>query len=75
VVPRSSAVGSVARATGSLASAVAQGVGTAAVQSGGVDPTGYLVDTLFRSDHPDANANPQEVRTEVTRIIVRAAQW
>jgi hypothetical protein len=66
----SSAVGSVARATGSLASAAAQGAGTATLQSGGVDPTGYLVDTLFRSDHPDANANPQEVRTEAARIIV-----
>jgi hypothetical protein len=53
-----------------LASAAAQGAGTAAVQSGGVDPTEYLVDTLFRSDHPDANANPQEVRTEAARIIV-----
>jgi hypothetical protein len=66
----SSAVGSVARATGSLASAAAQGAGTAAAQSGGIDPTGYLVDTLFRSDHPDVNANPQEVRIQVTRITV-----
>lgn len=48
----SSAVGSVARATGSLASAAAQGAGTAAVQSGGVDPTGYLVDTLFAPTTP-----------------------
>jgi hypothetical protein len=31
---------------------------------------GYVVDTLFRSDHPDANANPQEVRAEATRIIL-----
>ena len=66
----SSAVGSVARATGSLASAAAQGVGTTAAQSGGVDPTGYLIDTLFRSDHPDTNASSEEVRTEATRIIV-----
>jgi hypothetical protein len=37
---------------------------------GDFDATGYLVDTLFRSDHPDTNANPQEVRAEATRIIV-----
>jgi hypothetical protein len=66
----SSAAGSVARAAGSVASAAAQGAGTAAAQSRDFDPTGYLVDTLFRSDHPDANANPQEVRAEATRIIV-----
>jgi VIT1/CCC1 family predicted Fe2+/Mn2+ transporter len=66
----SSAVGSVTRAAGSLATAAAQGAGTVAVQSGDFDPTGYLVDTRFRSDHPDTNANPQEVRAEATRIIV-----
>jgi hypothetical protein len=66
----SSAAGSVARAMGSVASAAAQGAGTAAAKSGDFDPTGYLVDALFRSDHPDANANPQEIRAEATRIIV-----
>jgi hypothetical protein len=66
----SSAAGSVARAAGSLAGTAAQGAGTAATQSGEFDPTGYLVDTLFRSDHPDPNANPQEARAETTRIIV-----
>jgi hypothetical protein len=64
-----SVVGSAARGVGSLAAAV-QGVGTAAAQSRGIDPTGYLVDILFRSDHPDANASPQDVRAEATRIIV-----
>jgi hypothetical protein len=66
----SSAVGSAARATGSLAAAAAQGAGAAAAQPGGIDPTGYLIDTLFRSDHPDVNANPQEARAEATRIIL-----
>ena len=61
----SSVVGSAARGAGSLATAAAQGAG----QSGNLDPTSYLVDTLFRSDHPDANANPQDVRAETTRII------
>ena len=65
-----SVVGSAARGAGSLAAAAVQGAGTAAAQSGGIDPTGYLVDTLFRSDHPDADASPQDVRAEATRIIV-----
>ncbi|MBV9373629.1 MAG: hypothetical protein JO320_00955 [Alphaproteobacteria bacterium] len=64
----SSVAGSVARGAGSVASAAAQGAGTAAAQSG-ADPTGYLIDTLFRSDHADANATQQEIRTEATRII------
>ena len=66
----SSAVGNVARGTGSVASAAAQGAGAAAAQSGGIDPMGYLVDILFRADHPDANANPQEIRGEASRIIL-----
>jgi hypothetical protein len=64
----SSAVGNVARGTGSVASAAAQGAGAAAAQSRGIDPIGYLVDTLFCSDHP--NANPQEIRTEASGIIL-----
>lgn len=65
----SSVIGAAARGAGSLATTAAEGAGAAAAQSGGVDPTGYLVDTLFRSDHPDANASPQDVRAETTRII------
>ncbi|MBV9861973.1 MAG: hypothetical protein JO267_07480 [Alphaproteobacteria bacterium] len=71
----SSLVSGASRVAGSVGSAAMQGAaqGTAqgAAQGGGVaDPTGYLVDTLFRSDHPDANANPQAVRTETTRILL-----
>jgi hypothetical protein len=66
----SSAVGNVVRAAGTVAGAAAEGAGASAAQSGGVDPMGYLVDTLFRSDHPDANAEPQETRAEATRIIL-----
>lgn len=66
----SSMVGGVARATGSVAAAAAQSAGTAAAQSGATDPVGYLVDTLFRSDHPDPNASPQEIRAETSRIIL-----
>ena len=66
----SSAVGNAARATGSVASAAEDGIGAAAARSGGTDPMSYLVDTLFRSDHTDANANPQERRAEASRIIL-----
>jgi hypothetical protein len=66
----SSALGTAARATGSVVSGAAQGAGTAAAQSSEIDPMGYVVDTLFRSDHPDVDANPQEVRAEATRIIL-----
>ena len=66
----SSAVGNVTRAAGSIAGAAAQGAGTAAAQSAGIDPMGYLVDTLFRSDRPSADANSEEIRAEATRIII-----
>jgi hypothetical protein len=66
----SSAVGNVVRATGSVASAAAEGAGAAAAQSGGVDPMGYLIDTLFRSNHPDSDATAQETRAEASRIIL-----
>ena len=38
----------------------------AAVQQ---DPFAYYVDSLFRSDHPDANASDEDVRAETTRIL------
>ena len=66
----SSAVGNAARATGLVTSAAEDGIGAAAARSGGTDPMSYLVDTLFRSDHTDANANPQEMRAEASRIIL-----
>jgi hypothetical protein len=33
----------------------------------------YDVDTLFRSDHPDAAANPQDSNAQVTRILASGA--
>src|SRR3984893_16192561 len=65
-----SVVGSAARGAGSLATAAVQAAGTAAAQSEGIDPMGYVVDTLFRSDRPDATPTPADVRTETTRIIL-----
>ena len=65
----SSVIGGAARGAGSLATTAAEGAGAAGAQSGGVDPTSYLIDTLFRSDHPDTNTSPQDVRAEAARII------
>src|ERR1700737_1105700 len=65
----SSVIGSAARGAGSLATAAVQGVGAAAAQSEGIDPMGYVVDTLFRSDRPDPNTTPEDVRAEATRTI------
>jgi hypothetical protein len=65
-----SVVGGAARGAGSLVTAAVQGAGTAAAQSGGLDPMGYVVDTLFRSDRTDTNSTPEEVRAETTRIIL-----
>ena len=60
----SSLVGGVARAT---AAAATQSAGAA--PSGVANPTGYLVDMLFRSDHPGLSATPPEIRGEASRII------
>jgi hypothetical protein len=65
----SSVVGGAARGAGSLATAAVQAAGTAAAQSGDIDPMGYLVDTLFRTDRPDTNATPEDVRAETMRVI------
>jgi hypothetical protein len=62
-------VGSATRGAGSLATAAVQGVGAAAAWSEGIDPMGYVVDTLFRSNRPDPNTAPEDVRAEATRII------
>ncbi|HEX5325933.1 MAG TPA: hypothetical protein VFW75_04630 [Acetobacteraceae bacterium] len=55
---------------------VSQGATQAAGQSGGTlaDATGYLVDSLYRSEHPPASATNQEVASETTRILVRGLQ-
>ncbi|MGH7048497.1 MAG: hypothetical protein ACREE2_19140, partial [Stellaceae bacterium] len=67
----SSVIGVASRAIGSVAAPAAQGeVGAVASQSA-LDQTGYLVDILYRSDHPVANASPQAIDTETARIIAR----
>jgi hypothetical protein len=61
----SAVVGGAARMAGAAAGTAAQGA------AGAVDPTGYLVDSLFRTDHPAASADPQAVRAETVRIIAQ----
>lgn len=63
-----SVIGGGVHVASGVVSGAAQG---AASQQGGStgDPMGYFVDSLFRSDHPDANAQNQDVRSESTRIL------
>ena len=55
-----------AHAAGTVASGAAEGASRGAVQE---NPFAYYVDSLFRSDHPNANATDQDVRAEATRIL------
>ena len=49
-----------------------QGVTQAATPLGGAlaDPTGYFVDSLYRTDHPSANVSDLDVRAQSTRILL-----
>lgn len=70
----SSLIGGAARLAGSAAASPAQGTtatGTPPVSTA-LDPTAYFVNELFRSDHPDVNANTQSARAEATPIIAHA---
>jgi hypothetical protein len=60
-------------ATG-LATAGGTAMATSAGQSPGqnLNPTDYLVDTLFRSERPSPDANDAAVRTEVGRVFANA---
>jgi hypothetical protein len=61
---------------GGATQGAAQGATQAAAQPGTnmADPTSYFVDSLYRSDHPNANAPNQDVRGETTRILIRGMQ-
>src|ERR1022692_1450482 len=52
--------------------AARQGVTQAAAPLGGTlaDPTGYFVDSLYRTDHPSANVSDLDVRAQSTRILL-----
>lgn len=68
-----SLIGGVGRSATTVAASAAQGAaqgGASSASQNGFDPSGYLVDTLFRRDHPDASGNIQDARSEATRILV-----
>jgi hypothetical protein len=62
----SSLLSSGARVAGTNASGAVEGARQVAVEE---NPLGYYVDSLFRSDHPDANVSDQDVKAETTRIL------
>ena len=64
----SSLAGSGVQAASHVASGAAQGAGQGAAGTGG-DQSGYLMDTLFRSDRPDPNASGADAKAEATRIV------
>lgn len=71
----SSVVSGGAHMAAGIVSGVAQGASQGASQSvgqsggGAQGDAGYYIDSLFRSDHPDANASNGEVRAEAGRIL------
>jgi hypothetical protein len=62
----SSLLGSGKEAAKTIVSGATTGAGQAEIQQ---NPFAYYVDSLYRSDHPDANASDEDVRAETTRII------
>lgn len=66
-----SLVGGSVRAAGSLVGSAAQGAAQGTTQQGSsaTDPTGYFVDSLFRTTNPQPGSE-QDVRGETTRILV-----
>jgi len=67
----SSAAASIVGATqGATSFSTAGGNGTVTELPGGqkLDPSGYFIDTLFRSDHPSADRSYAPVRAEAARI-------
>ncbi len=67
----SSLIGGVTQGAARIAAGAAQGAGQGATSGGGPlrDPAAYFVDSLYRSDSPNANASPQELRGETSRIL------
>jgi hypothetical protein len=59
--------------TAHVAASAVQGAAQGATQSNNPDqPSGYLVDTLFRKAAPDANMSAQDANREATRIVANA---
>lgn len=68
----SSVVSGTATVIAGVASGAAAGASQGATRSGGTlaDPTAYFVDSLYRTDHPSANASDGDVRAQSTRILL-----
>jgi hypothetical protein len=72
----SSVIGGTATMVAGVATGAAAGASQGAAQSatrpaGGIaDPTTYFVDSLYRSDHPNANASTSDVQAESARILL-----
>jgi signal transduction histidine kinase len=64
----SSIIGGAAHEVTAVAAASTQGAAPVA-GSDLTSPSGYLVDTLFRPQRPEANINPQDARAEATRVL------
>jgi hypothetical protein len=62
----SSLVSGGAHVAGTIASGTAEGASQGGFQE---NPLASFVDSLFRSDHPDAKASDQDARAETTRIL------
>jgi hypothetical protein len=63
------AVSGVARSATTVAAATAQGSAQGAAAREVSDPTGYLVDTLFRSNQQGATASQSDPRAEAMRML------
>jgi hypothetical protein len=68
----SSLVGGAGRAAASAVSSVAGGAAQS-VGASSADPTGYLLDSLFRPASPSPQANSADVKAEAGRILGTAA--
>lgn len=71
----SALVGGTANMVSGVASGTAAGASQGTIQAAGragaqVDPTGYFVDSLFRTDHPSPNASAGDARAEGGRILL-----
>jgi hypothetical protein len=64
-----SAVSSLLSGGAHLGGTMASGAAEDASQAVQENPLAYYVDSLFRSDRPDANARDEEVRAETSRIL------
>lgn len=65
-----SLLGNTAQGAANIVASVGQGAVQGAAQNNNPqNPSGYLIDSLFRKSTPDANETPQQANGEATRII------